>query len=91
MPFSDVVSPLPGSARPRASLADYAGDYDYSLGVGHQAPPFHGWTGGCAINGTYPAGCLHRSGAGKYSNTYANPYAEPYAYSKGKSDAATSA
>jgi len=44
------------------------------------------------INGTIPAGCLHRSGNGKYNtNTYANSNIDAHTYSKGVSDAEGSA
>ena len=43
MPFSDVITPLPG--QPDAGIvAEYAGDYDYSYQVGNTH--LHTWTDG---------------------------------------------
>ncbi len=48
MPFSDVVSPLPGQSDPNI-VTEYAGDYDYSYQVGNTH--LHTWTDGrVAIN-----------------------------------------
>ena len=43
MPFSDVVTPLPGQSDPNI-VTEYAGDYDYSYQVGNQH--LHTWTDG---------------------------------------------
>jgi BNR/Asp-box repeat protein len=48
MPFSDVVSPLPGQSDPNI-VTEYAGDYDYSYQVGNSH--LHTWTDGrVAVN-----------------------------------------
>jgi hypothetical protein len=43
MPFSDVVTPLPGQSDPNI-VTEYAGDYDYSYQVGNTH--LHTWTDG---------------------------------------------